>query len=58
MKKQKKFVKKLMGWLWLRGRASVLLLERRRFDSPGLHVEVPLGKILNPKLLLMCWFAP
>ena len=27
------------------------------FDSPGLHVEVSLGKILNPKLLLMCWSA-
>ena len=44
--------------LWLRGRASVLLFEGRWFDSPGLHVEVSLGKILNPKLLLMCWLAP
>ena len=23
----------------------------------GLHVEVSFGKILNPKLLLMCWSA-
>uniref|UniRef100_A0A671UZM5 Ig-like domain-containing protein n=1 Tax=Sparus aurata TaxID=8175 RepID=A0A671UZM5_SPAAU len=28
------------------------------FSSPGLHVEVSLGKILNPKLLLMCWPVP
>ena len=28
------------------------------YDSPGLHVEVSLGKILNPRLLLMCWSAP
>ena len=28
------------------------------FDSPGLHVKVSLGKILNPKLLLMSWSAP
>ena len=40
------------------GRASILLSERLWFDSPGLHVEVSLGKILNPKLLLMCWLAP
>ena len=32
--------------------------EGRCFDSPGLHVEASLGKILNPKLLLMCWSAP
>ena len=44
--------------MWLRGRASVLLSEGHWFDSPGLHVEVSLGKILNPKLLLMCWSAP
>ena len=46
--------------LWLRSRASVLLSECRGFDSPGLHVEVSLGKILkimNPKLLLMCCSA-
>ena len=30
----------------------------RLFDSPGLHVEVSFGKILNPKLLLMCRSAP
>ena len=30
----------------------------RWFDSPGMHVEVPLGGILNPKLLLMCLLAP
>ena len=37
------------------GRASILLLEGHGFDSPGLHVKVSLGKVLNPKLLLMCW---
>ena len=41
-----------------RGRASVLLSEVLWFDSPGLHVEVFLGKTLNPKLHLMCWSAP
>ena len=46
------------GQLWLRGRASILLLDNHWFDSPGVHVEVSLGKILNPKLLLMCWLAP
>ena len=46
------------GRLWLRCRASVLLLEARWFDSPGLHVEVSLGKWVNPKLLLMCWSPP
>ena len=44
--------------LLLRGRASVWLQEDRWFRSPGLHVEMSLGKILNPKLLLMCWSAP
>ena len=47
-----------LGRLWLRSRASVLLLEGCWFDSPGLHVEVSLGKILNPKLLMTCWSAP
>ena len=42
----------------LRGRASVLLSEGHWFVSAGLHVKVSLGKILNPKLLLMCWSAP
>lgn len=42
--------------LWLRGRARVMFLEGRWLDSPGLHVEV--FKILNHKLLLMCWSAP
>lgn len=28
------------------------------FNSPGLLVEVSFGKILNPKLLLMCWSTP
>ena len=42
-------------WMWLRGRASALLSEAPCFHSPGLHVEVSLGKILNPKLLLMRW---
>ena len=30
-------------------RASVLLSEGRWFDSPGLHAEGSLDKILNPK---------
>ena len=42
--------------LW--GRASVLLSERRWFDCPGRHVQVSLGKMLNPKWILMCWSAP
>ena len=37
---------------------SGLLSEGRWFDSPGLHVEMSLGKMSNPKLLLMCWLAP
>ena len=45
-----------VGRLWLRGR--VLLSEGRWFDSPGLDVKVSLGKVRNPKLLLMCWSAP
>ena len=45
----------MLGQMWLR--ASILSLEGCWFDSPGLHVEVSLGKILNPKLLLMCWSA-
>ena len=44
--------------VWLRGRASIMLKEGHWFDSPVLHVKVSLGKILNPKLLLMCWLAP
>ena len=44
--------------LWLRGRARVLLSEGCWFHSPGLHVKVSMGKIPNPKLLLMCWLAP
>ena len=43
--------------LWLSGRASNLLLEDHWFDFPVLHDNVSLGKILNPKLLLMCWMA-
>ena len=31
------------------------VFDGRWFDFSGLHVEVSLGKILNPKLLLMCW---
>ena len=46
-------------WLWLRGRDSVLLLDGRWLDSPGLHVEVSLGKILNlqtaPDVLVGTW---
>ena len=49
---------KIRGWLRLRGRVSLLLSEGWWFDSPGLQVEVSLGKILNPKLLLMCWLTP
>ena len=37
--------------------ASVLLSEGRWFYSPGLHVKVPFGEILNPKLVLVCWSA-
>ena len=44
-----------MGQLWLRGRASISVLEGRWFDSLGLHVDVSLDKVLSPKLLLMCW---
>ena len=39
------------------GRASVLL-SSYWFNCTGLCVEVSLGKILNPKLLLMCCSAP
>ena len=42
-----------MGLFWVLWRAAV----DRSFDSPGLHVKVSLGKILNPKLLLMFWLA-
>ena len=35
----------------------VWLAEGCWFDSPCLHVKVSSGKILNPKLLLMCWQA-
>ena len=51
----------LMFWsasciqLWLRGRINVLIFDGFWFDPPGLHAEVSLSKILNPKLLLMCW---
>lgn len=34
-----------LGWLRLRARASVMVSEGRCSDSPGLHVEVYLGKI-------------
>ena len=47
-----------LGWLWLRGRASILSSEGRCFNSPCLPVEVSLDKILNSKLLLMCWSEP
>lgn len=42
------------GRLWLRGRASILFMKGRWFESLALHVELSLGKILNPELLLMC----
>ena len=38
--------------------SEIQLIKFCWFDSPGLHVEVSLGKILNPKLLVMCWSAP
>ena len=47
---RKSFRQRMNG---LRGRA--LLAEACRFSSPGLHVKVSLGKILNPKLLLIAW---
>ena len=47
-----------LGRLWLRVGASVLSSEGHWLDSHGLHVEVSLGKILKPKLLLMCWSGP
>ena len=50
--------KKKINLLWLRGRASALLSEGGWFDSPGLHFQVSLAKILNPKLFLMCWSSP
>ena len=53
-KKNKKGTGGLCG---SRGRASALLLEGHWFDSPGLHVGVSLGEILDLKLLLMCWAA-
>ena len=46
------------GALWLRGSASILLLEGHWYNSPGLYDKVSLGKILNPTLLIMCWSAP
>ena len=49
---------RVKGRLWLKGGASVLLSEGRWLDSPWLHVKVSMSKILNPKLLLMCWWAP
>ena len=39
-------------------RASAFLSEGCRFNSSVLHVDASLGKILNPKVLLMCWSAP
>ena len=48
-----------MGWLWIREkcRASILFSEGCWFDSPCLHARESLDKVLNPKLLLMCWSA-
>ena len=46
------------GRLWLRNRSSVLLMKDHWFHSSGLQDNMSLGKILNPKLLLMCWWAP
>ena len=40
------------------GQSQCLFWEACWFDSPGLHFEVSLGKITNPKLLFMCWSAP
>ena len=49
------FALRLWEALAQEGRASILFLEGRWFDSPGVHVEVSSGKLLNPKLLLMSW---
>ena len=38
-----------MEQLRLRGGVSVFLSEGRWFDSPGLHVEVSLGKDAEPQ---------
>ena len=46
------------GQLWLRGSTSVMLLKGCLFEYLSLHVKVSLSKILNPKLLLVCWLAP
>lgn len=49
-----------MGQPWLRCKEVVSLPEVGGFDplSSGPHVEVPLGKALNPKLLLEVNLAP
>ena len=42
-------VQALYGDCFSGGRASILLFEGYRFDSPGLHIEASYGKMLNPK---------
>ena len=44
----------IWGQLCLWARASVFLSEGCWFNSPGLHVKVPLGKILNPQNCSCC----
>ena len=41
----------VLGQLWLRGGASVLLLEGCLFDSPGLRAEVLLGRCAGRQLV-------
>ena len=56
-KETSSFTRGQLWQLWLRGRANVLLSEGLWLDYPSLQVEVSLDKILDPKLLPMCWSA-
>ena len=47
-----------IGWLWLRGGASIYYQRVTGSIPPCLFVEMSLGKTLNPELLLMCGSAP
>ena len=40
------------------GQSQHLVIIMLLVRFPWSHVEVSMGKILNPKLLLMCWSAP
>ena len=44
--------------LWLRVKPASCYRKIAGSIPPGLHVKMSLGKILSPKLLLMCWHAP